>query len=67
MVGAADAVHPSWFKNPELGETDSDALQQAIDSCVDNCDVIITRPLGITKVGSFNLVVQRAVIRRWLP
>ncbi len=46
---SADTVYPDWFLN--AGESDSDAMQQAIDSCSGACTLMLTRAYFLNKVG----------------
>ncbi len=53
MAGAADEVHPSWFRSGP--NVDATAIQKAIDSCVGSCTLMITNTYYLTKVRAWHI------------
>ncbi|GAB4822890.1 hypothetical protein N2152v2_009936 [Parachlorella kessleri] len=49
LAGSSDEVRHTWFKNVDQGETDVDALQQAVNSCSGTCTLLLNGPVFLTR------------------
>jgi hypothetical protein len=49
LKGNADQVNPEWFRTDK--ESDTVALQQAVDSCAGLCMLMLTKQRVLSKVS----------------